>query len=582
MRRKFIGVAFVALAAVLAGSAHAQDKKVTIGVSIPAADHGWTAGVVYHAERVAKLLMKEHPGLNVIVKTSPDAANQANALQDLAVQGLDALVVLPSDPDPLVNAIKEIKDKGTFVALVDRAPSVNDNSIRDLYVAGNNPALGQVAGEYIKKTTPDAEVVVIRGLPIPIDQQRQDGFDKGIAGSGVKVLDRQYGNWNRDDAFRVMQDYLTKYKKIDVVWCQDDDMAIGVLEAIQQAKRTDIKYIVAGAGSKDMIKKVMDGDKAGAGRCALSAGDGGDRHAADSRSFLRSGAGCRRVYSRRDAHHQGQCQAVLLPGFAVLRIPYVKTPAGRRAFLLVADENHSSAALAKPRRKIIHEAAHLGRQVTAVRIDRIDTAILGNIVVEQGHQLTRLDMRAGDEIRHHGDAEPGAGGAQRCLRAVDLDRPADGDRVRAAIRFEITYGIMKAGIGVDDEGHAGKILWPVERPVFRHEIRRRHRIDPEIGKLAGNEARILQPCNTDRKVEAFFDQIDESVIGDDLQHQFRVFLGEIDEALADIGIDEGARNRNPELALEIGILLAHQICEVVDLLQNVGGGAVIGMSGLGQ
>ena len=118
-----------------------------------------------------------------------------------------------------------------------------------------------MAGEYIKKTTPDAEVVVIRGLPIPIDQQRQDGFDKGIAGSSVKVLDRQYGNWNRDDAFRVMQDYLTKYKKIDVVWCQDDDMAIGVLEAIQQAKRTDIQYIVAGAGSKDMIKKVMDGDK---------------------------------------------------------------------------------------------------------------------------------------------------------------------------------------------------------------------------------------------------------------------------------------------------------------------------------
>ena len=94
MRRKFIGVAFAALAAVLAGSAHAQDKKVTIGVSIPAADHGWTAGVVYHAERVAKLLMQEHPGLNVIVKTSPDAANQANALQDLAVQGLCVAVAV--------------------------------------------------------------------------------------------------------------------------------------------------------------------------------------------------------------------------------------------------------------------------------------------------------------------------------------------------------------------------------------------------------------------------------------------------------------------------------------------------------
>jgi ribose transport system substrate-binding protein len=260
MRKKLLGLTVAAMALV-AGAVHAEDKKVTIGVSIPAADHGWTAGVVYHAERVAKILMDSNPGLNVIVKTSPDPASQANAVQDLETQGIDALVILPTDPDPLVNAIKEVKDKGTFVALVDRAPSTNDNSVRDLYVAGNNFALGQTAGEYIKTTTPDAEVVVIRGMAIPIDQQRQDGFDKGIEGSNVKILDRQYGNWNRDDAFKVMQDYLTKYQKIDVVWCQDDDMAVGVLQAIEQAGRTDIQYVVAGAGSKDMIKKVMDGDK---------------------------------------------------------------------------------------------------------------------------------------------------------------------------------------------------------------------------------------------------------------------------------------------------------------------------------
>ena len=260
MRKKLFGLTVAAMA-LMAGVVHAEDKKVTIGVSIPAADHGWTSGVVFHAERVAKILMERNPGLNVIVKTSPDPASQANAVQDLETQGIDALVILPTDPDPLVNAIKEVKGKGTFVALVDRAPSTNDNSVRDLYVAGNNFALGQTAGEYIKTTTPNAEVVVIRGMAIPIDQERQDGFDKGIEGSGIKILDRQYGNWNRDDAFKVMQDYLTKYPKIDVVWTQDDDMAVGVLQAIEQAGRTDIQYVVAGAGSKDMIKKVMDGDK---------------------------------------------------------------------------------------------------------------------------------------------------------------------------------------------------------------------------------------------------------------------------------------------------------------------------------
>src|SRR5690349_16788730 len=114
MFRKMLGVALLATA--LGSAAFAQDAK-TIGVSIPAADHGWTAGVVYHAERVAELIRKEHPNATVIVKTSPDPASQANAIQDLAVQGLDALVILPTDPDPLVNAIKEVKAKGTFVTI---------------------------------------------------------------------------------------------------------------------------------------------------------------------------------------------------------------------------------------------------------------------------------------------------------------------------------------------------------------------------------------------------------------------------------------------------------------------------------
>lgn len=257
MKHMVIGATLLA-ATSLAGVTQAQ--ALTVGVSIPAADHGWTAGIVYHAQRVAEELMKEYDDLDVIVKTSPDPASQANAVQDLAVQGIDALVILPTDPDPLVNAIMQVKNQGTFVTLVDRAPSNNDNNVRDLYVAGNNPALGAVAGEYIAETTPDAEVVVIRGLPIPIDQQRQDGFDASLEGSNVKVLEKQFGNWNRDDAFRVMQDYLTKYPKIDVVWAQDDDMVVGVLQAIEQSGRDDIQYVIGGAGSKDMIKKVMDGD----------------------------------------------------------------------------------------------------------------------------------------------------------------------------------------------------------------------------------------------------------------------------------------------------------------------------------
>ena len=260
MRTKMAATAIAGLAAFAAAS-HAQAKDYTIGVSVPTADHGWAGGIIFQAERVAKLLMAEHPGLKVIVKTSSDPVSQANALEDLTTEGIDALVILPIDPNPLVNAIKEVKSHGTFVALVDRSPTVNDSSVRNFYIAGNNLGLGATAGSYIKQHSPDAKVVVIRGLPIPIDQERQTGFDDAIKGSNVKVLEKQYGNWSRDDAFKVMQDFLTKYSHIDVVWCQDDDMGVGVLEAIKQAKRTDIGYIIGGAGSKQFIKKVLDGDK---------------------------------------------------------------------------------------------------------------------------------------------------------------------------------------------------------------------------------------------------------------------------------------------------------------------------------
>jgi ribose transport system substrate-binding protein len=260
MKATVLKVAVAAgLMAGVATGAMAQQKNVTIGVSIPAATHGWTGGVVYHAQETAKMLEKAYPGLKVVVKTSPDGASQANAIDDLTSQKVDALVVLPFNSDELTNPMREVKKRGTFVTIVDRG--LKDASIQDIYVAGNNPEFGRVAGKYFVDNLKQGNVVVFRGIPTVIDEERVTNFEKALEGSGVKVIDKQYANWNRDDAFKVMQDYLAKYPKIDAVWCQDDDMAVGVLEAIQQANRTDIKFVVGGAGMKDMVKKVMDGDK---------------------------------------------------------------------------------------------------------------------------------------------------------------------------------------------------------------------------------------------------------------------------------------------------------------------------------
>jgi ribose transport system substrate-binding protein len=241
--------------------ASAQNKP-NIGVSIPAATHGWTGGVVYWANRTKDELEKQYPGMKVTVKTAGSAAEQANQIQDLQTANkIDTLVILPFESAPLTPPVAQIKGKGVYVTVVDRG--LTDTSAQDAYVAGDNPGFGKVSGEYLAKALGGkGNVVVLRGIPTVIDNQRVDAFMAVMKSHpGIKVLDAKHGNWNRDDAFKVMQDYLTRFKQIDAVWASDDDMAVGVQKAIEQAKRSDIKMVLGGAGSKDYIKKVMDGDK---------------------------------------------------------------------------------------------------------------------------------------------------------------------------------------------------------------------------------------------------------------------------------------------------------------------------------
>ncbi len=261
MNRRLFSHMALALCALAAVPAFAQNK-VVMGVAIPAATHGWTGGVVYWANRTKGELEKQYPGLQVIVKTAGSAAEQANQVQDLqTVNKIDTLVILPFESAPLTQPVAQVKNKGVFVTVVDRG--LTDTSAQSAYVAGDNPGFGKVAGDYMAGALGGkGNVVVLRGIPTVIDNQRVDAFMAAMkAHPDIKVLDAKHGNWNRDDAFKVMQDYLTRFKQIDAVWASDDDMAVGVQKAIEQAKRTDVKLVLGGAGAKDYIKKVMDGDK---------------------------------------------------------------------------------------------------------------------------------------------------------------------------------------------------------------------------------------------------------------------------------------------------------------------------------
>jgi ribose transport system substrate-binding protein len=246
--------------AAASSSAFAADK-VVLGVAIPTADHGFTGGIVWWANEAKKELEKAHPDLKVIVKTASTAPEQANQLQDLVtVNKINALVIFPQESASLTQPVAQVKKKGVYVTVVDRG--LTDTSAQDAYVAGDNTAFGKIPAEFLaKQLNGKGDIVALRGIPTTLDNERWNAFE-GVLKQypDIKILDAKYANWNRDDAFKVMQDYLTRFKHIDAVWAADDDMMVGVLKAIDQAKRTDIKIVFGGAGSKEAVKRIMDGD----------------------------------------------------------------------------------------------------------------------------------------------------------------------------------------------------------------------------------------------------------------------------------------------------------------------------------
>ena len=234
--------------------------EVNLGVSIPAATHSFMGGVNYWADQAKIDLEKEHKNLKITIKTAANANEQANQLQDLvSITKINTLVILPFESAALTKPVEQAKAKGVYVTVVDRG--LTNTAAQDAYVAGDNTAFGKIPAEYIaKKLGGKGNVVALRGIATTLDNERMDAFNAVLKNyPGIKLLDAKYANWNRDDAFKVTQDYLTRFKDIDAIWAADDDMAVGVEKAIQQAKRTDIKIVFGGAGAKGAVKTIMDG-----------------------------------------------------------------------------------------------------------------------------------------------------------------------------------------------------------------------------------------------------------------------------------------------------------------------------------
>lgn len=234
--------------------------KRTIVISIPSADHGWTGGIVSWAENAEKEIEKNNPDVDVIVQTSKSAQEQANGIETMLAKGVDTIVILPHEPAPLTAICKKAKKQGVYLVVVDRGLA---EKVYDFEVLGDNTGFGEAAARAIgKELNGSGEIVIMEGIQCQVNTDRVNGFKTVLAKEfpGIRILQSTNADWNEAKGMKAMEDMLAKFNKIDAVWTGDDDVLKGALKAYEKSGRTDVKLMVGGGGSKDIVKKVMDGD----------------------------------------------------------------------------------------------------------------------------------------------------------------------------------------------------------------------------------------------------------------------------------------------------------------------------------
>jgi ribose transport system substrate-binding protein len=240
----------------LTGASAPAAKKPRIGVTVPAADHGWTAGVGWWAKRA----MEMHSEIEWVYTTSANPEKQIADVEDMMVKGIDGLVILCTESAPLTPIAKKAHEKGVFIVNVDRGFLPEAGQIADLFLEGDNKAFGRKSADYIvKKMGGKGNLVILTGIPCTVDTDRVTAAKEVFAAHpDIKVLDTQPAMWNREKGLQVMENLLNKHKKIDAVWAQDDDILLGAMQAIKEAGREKEMWLFGGAGMKDVVKMVMD------------------------------------------------------------------------------------------------------------------------------------------------------------------------------------------------------------------------------------------------------------------------------------------------------------------------------------
>ena len=230
--------------------------------------------------RTALTKMLEDKGYTVTCMDGKnDQATQTEQINTFIAQGVDALIINPVNTSAADTIVSAVKDADIPTVLINREPTAEAMAAYDklVYVGCDARQSGTMQGELILDTETKGDLngdgvvkyIMIQGDPENIDAQYRTEYSvKKLEDEGVKVeqLDLQRGDWDRNKGQEIAQNDLAKFgDDIEVVFCNNDDMAIGALQAIQAAGRTVNKdiYLVGVDALDAALNEVEAGNMTG-------------------------------------------------------------------------------------------------------------------------------------------------------------------------------------------------------------------------------------------------------------------------------------------------------------------------------
>ncbi|WP_459848977.1 ribose ABC transporter substrate-binding protein RbsB [Fusibacter bizertensis] len=194
-----------------------------------------------------------------VLDSQNDPSKELSNVEDLITQGVDMILINPTDSDAVVSAIKAANAASIPVITLDRG--ANDGDVVT-HIASDNVAGGKMAGQFIIDTLGGkGNVVELEGIAgTSAARDRGQGFNDAIATSEIKVVANQVADFDRTKGLSVMENILQAQPEIDAVFAHNDEMALGALKAIQTSGRDII--VVGFDATDDAVKAVKDGDMA--------------------------------------------------------------------------------------------------------------------------------------------------------------------------------------------------------------------------------------------------------------------------------------------------------------------------------